>query len=408
MALLKKATVEQSAAKIAGFGTGGSGKSLTLTLIAIALSKTYHHGAPVALFDTEKASDWLLDIYAAEGVELLRVKSKSFLDMRTAHREAVDGGCCAFLADSYSHPWAELQSSLKSRLNVKKLEFHHMQELQELWQGWVDEFLNSPIHCLFAGRLAFEWENEVDVESGRMGFHKAGTKMRSEKDAGYEPHLLFEMEAHRVMEEIRETKPRSGRAKRTKVEKKAGGHFIHRMHVLKDRARVLNGRMFEFRDINDYKPGDWKHVFSALQPHFEKINISSGIHAPSDMHRSSAALFDQRGDSDYARRVKRVQIVIEEIEGSLTKMWPGQDAKSKQLKATAIETIFATRSWKAVESKSLEALEQGLHVLRLFEDQAIDGNSTALTDPAAASALLTMCKDQIASAQQAAEEAAVL
>lgn len=401
--LLKKAVVEQSAAKLAGFGPGGSGKSLTLTLLAIALSKTFHKGAPVALLDSEGASDWLIDIYAAEGVELLRVKSKAFSAMRTALREAREAGCCAFLADSYSAPWAELQKSLKQKLNVKKLEFHHMQELQDLWGGWVDEFLNSPLHCLFAGRLAYEWENEVDVETGKMGFHKAGTKMRSEKDAGYEPHLLFEMEAVRVMDEIRETKGR-GRAKKTKVEKKAGGHFLHRLHVLKDRARILNGRMFEFRDINDYQPGDWKKVYEALAPHFAKMNIGGDSHHAIDTQRTSEALFDGRGDSAYQQRIRGVQIALEEIQGTLVKLWPGQDAKSKALKQLAIETLFATRSWTAVESLSLEKLRLAMDSLHRFEEATEDGGADALIDAPAMTACLKTSIDVETQERAKAEE----
>ena len=155
-------------------------------LLAIALSKTYHKGAPVAVMDTEPAWDWLLPIFQAENVPLLRHKGRAFADMRQVHREAVDAGACVFVADSYGHPWGELQESLKKKLNVKKLEFHHQQELQELWGGWVREFLASPLHVLLAGRLAYEWENEVDEETGKMGFHKAGTKMRAVRQVTYD------------------------------------------------------------------------------------------------------------------------------------------------------------------------------------------------------------------------------
>lgn len=403
--LLKEAVVEQAGAKVAAFGGGGSGKSLTLTLLAVALSKTYHNGAPVALMDTERASDWLLPIYKAEGVRLIRHKGKAFADMRVVLEEAQEEGACAFIADSYSDPWAELQSSLKKRLNTTKLEFHHMQQLHEMWGAWVLQFLNSPLHCLFAGKLAYEWENDVDLETGKIGFHKSGTKIRSEKDAGYEPHLLIEMEAVRVMEEVRETKVGNKR-KKTKVDRKAGGHFLHRMHVLKDRSRTLNGKMFEFKDINNYKAGDWKPVFKALEPHFATMNIGGENRV--DVERTSEQLFEVGGDQAFRQRAKRVTIVLEEIEGSLTKLWPGQDAKSKALKAMAVESLFETRSWTAVESKSLESLERGLSVLRLFEESSLDSASSALTDPTAASALLGMCKSHIDSAQQAAEEAAAL
>lgn len=411
--LLKKAVREQSAAKVGGFGPGGSGKSLTMSLLAIALSKTFHGGAPVVLQDTEGASDWLLDIYEAEGIELYRIKSQSFVDMRQALREAEDVKACGFISDSYSHPWAELQKSLKKRLNVKKLEFNHMQELQELWSEWVSQFLNSPVHCFLAGRLAYDWENEVDVDTGKMGFHKSGTKMRSEKDAGYEPHLLFEMEAVRVLDEVRETKVKanggSTRIRKTKVERKAGGHFLHRLHVLKDRARVLNGSMFEFPDINNYKPGDWRVVYKALAPHFERMNINGASNHAVDSNRSSAALFDARGDSDYNQRVKKVNILLEEIDGTLNVLWPGQGAKEKALRNLAVETLFNTRSWTSVESAPLEILESRHGALRLFESAVKSPEQVgALVDPAAVAKLLAMCKDEIASGARVAEEAAVL
>lgn len=408
MTLLKEAVVEQSAAKIGLFGPGGSGKSVSATLIAVALSKMFHNSAPVVLVDTEAASDWLLDIYQIEGVKLFRVKSRAFADMGQALIEAEAMKACAFIVDSYSHPWAELQESLKARLKVQKLEFHHMQQLQEMWGGWVRQFLNSPLHCLFSGRLAYEWENEVDVETGRMGFHKAGTKMRSEKDAGYEPHLLIEMEAERVMDQIQEVK-KGNRTKKTKIEKKAGGHFIHNMHVLKDRAMVLNGLMFAFKDINHYKAGDWKAVYKALEPHFAKMKINGGQGNKGIEERSSAALFNGRGDSEYQRRVKLVGVALEEIEATIVKLWPGSDAKSKALKALAIEVLFKTRSWKAVESKPLEELQSALLALRTFEEQAINGNKAeALVDPIQASGLLTICHDKVRADATEAVENAVL
>lgn len=399
--LLQKAVRKRSSGKVAGFGPGGSGKSLTLALLEIALSKTYHKGAPVALFDTEAASDWLLDIFEIEGVELYRHEGRAFVDMRQFEREAREAGCCGLLVDSYSHPWADLQTSLKKRLGVKKLEFHHMQELQELWQEWVSQFLASPMHILLAGRLAYEWENEQDVETGRMGFHKSGTKMRSEKDAGYEPHLLFEMEAHRVMEETRTAKV-GNRQKKTRVEKKAGGHFLHRLHVLKDRARILNGQMFEFKDINNYKTGDWKHVFEALKPHFDKIQTAAGVHDATESTRTSEALFDDRGDAAaYGQRVKKVRIAIEEFDGTLRKLWPGETAKEKALRALAIEKIFETRSWTAVESMPLERLEDGVSTLKLFEERArsIEG---ALTDAPETATLFDGCREQVRNIRDAA------
>lgn len=226
--------------------------------------------------------------------------------------------------------------------------------------------------------------------------------------SGDSPHLLIEMEAERVMDEIQEVK-KGNRTKKTRIEKKAGGHFIHNMHVLKDRAMVLNGLMFAFKDINTYKAGDWKAVYRALAPHFAKMKINGGQGNKGIEERSSSALFNGRGDSDYQKRVKLVGITLEEIEATIVKLWPGSDAKSKALKALAIEVLFKTRSWKAVESKSLEDLQSGLTALRLFEEQTTNGNKAeSLVDPVQASGLLAICSDKVRSDAAEAVEAAVL
>lgn len=391
MSLLQEATgIEQSAAKIAAFGQQGSGKSFTMALLAIALSKTYHNSAPVAWFDTEAASDWLLDIFKAEGVKLLRAKRRAFVDMRTTLSEAEDAGACVFLADSYSHPWAELQASLKTRLKVNKLEFHHMQELQLLWQAWVDQFLASPLHCLLSGRLAYEWENDVDEETGKMGFHKAGTKMKSQGDAGYEPSLLLELEAVRVLDEVIKTKKGSRR-----VTKKAGGHFLHRLHVLKDRSRALNGQMFEFSDadVRVYKPGGWQPVFKALQPHFSMLNIKAGVQNVVNTSRTSSELFSD-GGSQYRARGQRKDIALGELQGILMHLWPGQKDDAKKLRAAIGLKLFDVYSWEGVAAKSLEQLEQAVAYLRLLKEQ-LEKMSDAPTGEEGILNLLGLCQSQL-------------
>src|SRR5688572_10913732 len=182
MALLKKATVEQAAAKVGIFGPQGSGKTTTSALVAIGLSKTFHANAPVAFLDTENGSDYLVPIFEAEGVPLLTVKSRSFQDMKSALREAEEGGCCAYLVDSYTHPWLELNDSLKKSKNVSKLKFVHMDQLKTMWRGWTDLMLNSPLHVILSGRLGYVWDREED-ESGNKAdgeLVKLGTKMKSE------------------------------------------------------------------------------------------------------------------------------------------------------------------------------------------------------------------------------------
>lgn len=393
MGLLKKATVEQSAAKVGIFASQGAGKTTTALLLALGLSKTYHKGAPIAFADTENGSDYVVPIADAEGVELSAFKSRAFKDMKAGLREAEEGGCCVYIVDSYTHPWKELVDTFKSKSRRKKLEFHHMDELKSMWQAWTDQMLNSPLHVILAGRLGYVWDREEDDEDGSKGdLIKLGTKMKSESEAGYEPSLLIEMEGIQA---------ESARQKKTRAKQ---GSIVHHAYVLKDRWRVLNGRTFTFKDMNDYKLGGYLPVFNAFKPHFDRLAIGQQQRAV-DGTRTSEALFDHAGDSAYQQRVRRVQIDLEEIQGTLVKLWPGQDAKAKALKALTIETLFETRSWTAVESKSLEGLDAALDTLRLFEEKVEDGGKAdALTDPSACAALLKDCMAVGAEQKQIAEE----
>lgn len=356
MTLLQKAKVEQAAAKVGIFGRQGSGKTTTSALVAIGLSKTYHKGAPVAFLDTENGSDYLVPIFETEGVELLVVKSRAFQDMRAALTEAEKADCCAYLVDSYSHPWQELTNTFKEKSRRKKLEFHHMDALKTLWRGWTDQMLNSSLHVILSGRLGFEWGEEED--EGERKLVKLGTKMKSESEAGYEPSLLIEIEA---------LQDADTRLKQTRTKK---GSIVHHAYVLKDRWRALNGRTFQFKDINVYKPGDYRKVFDAFGPHWSKLVIGAPQKAV-DGTRTSGAMFDsQTGESVGQERARRALIASEEVAGILQHLWGGQTANEKKIRQSLLHELFGTFSWHAIETSSVEKLERAVDLLREFQSSA--------------------------------------
>jgi hypothetical protein len=359
MGLLKPAIVEQSAAKLGIFGPQGSGKTTTAALIALGLSLTYHKGAPVAFMDTENGSDYLVPIFEAEGVPLLVVKSRAFKDMKAQLVEARAAGCCADLVDSYTHPWQELNDALKKKLNVTKLEFRHMDQLKSMWREWTDLFLNSPLHVIVSGRLGYVWDREEEANGRKGDLIKLGTKMKSESEAGYEPSLLIEMEG------IQDSDARM-KGKRTKK-----GSIVHHAYVLKDRWRTLNGRVFTFKDINEYKKGDYRVVFEAFRPHFDKLAIGTEQKAV-DNSRTSTEMFDREGRSESDRRATRVQIALEEFKELAQAVWSGQTDSAKKARQHVLETIFGTLSWTAVEQMSLEKLDDGVAILRQVREAARD------------------------------------
>jgi AAA domain len=350
--LLREATNEQTAAKVGIFGDTGSGKTTTGGLLALGLSLTYCQGRPVAMMDTESASDFLLPIFRAEKVNLLTVKSRAFSDMLAVLAEAEQSKCAALVVDSVTHTWTELVESYCRKKGITKPEFQHWKEIKQAWNEWTTRFLSSPLHIIVNGRLGYEYEYQEN-ERGKKELIKGDSKMRAEGQFGYEPHLLIEME------KIRDT-----------AGAHHGGRFLRRAYILKDRSWALNGKTADFPDKDGYESGDWKKIFQVFEPHFEVLNIGGRQQAAPTS--TSDGLFGPDGSSEYYRRERQKRIALEEIETTMVLLWPGQDQKSKRIKLLVIEVIFGTRSWEAVQQQNVERIEDALRVLRQTEKSQKD------------------------------------
>lgn len=357
MGILKKAVNEQAFLKAGIFGNAGSGKTTTASYLAMAISAQYGNKKPVAFFETEAGSDFMLERFNAEGIELLRVKSHSLADLIDAAREA-EAVCSALIVDSITHIWNDAMDSKLRMVNkaraakglraIDKLEFQHYGDIKRNWAGWTTLFLNSRLHILVCGRAGNIWEYELNEETGKKELQKGGTKMKAEGEFGYEPSLLIEME--RV--------PKGGDS----------GGWKHRATVLKDRTDHINGLAFDFEKPRKvYKAGDWKQTYKPFEPIFKSLNLG-GEHVTIDPSRTAETLFPgPEGESRGVERAKLVDITLEEIHGTLDVLWPGRTDAMAAARLAAIETIFHTRSKKAVEAMRLEDLQAGLKALRLFE-----------------------------------------
>jgi hypothetical protein len=325
--------------------------------MAIGLSRERHGHAPIAFVDPEGVEEFIAPICEAEGVPLVVLRSRTFLDMRNALAEAVDVKCCAFVVDHYDGIFRELTEAQKHKTGFegKRLPYQHREELQRLWDEWVRMFRIAPLHCLFNGRLAWEWGDDED-EDGTPTKIKLGTKMRGESDAGYEPNLLIELERH-------------DKFKRDKVSKKQTGEITHVARVLKDRRLVLNGLSFEWKNLNAYKPGAYKAVYSAFVRHLGES--PEGVDAEQQrqrLSRSSAELFAApQGETAYAERLRRIAIAAEDFKATSQILWPGDTDKNKANRIAAIEAIYGVRGWQAVETQTIEAIEDGVKLLRRCE-----------------------------------------
>ena len=259
MGLFQKAENLQAFAKVGLYGQQGSGKTTTAMKIAVGLSKLAG-GAPIAFVDTETGSDFFVERMKAEGIEFFQLKTRAFRQLAPAIAEAEKAGAILVI-DSVTHFWDELKKAYQTQLHRKKLQFQDWDIVKGEWrEEYATPFVNSACHILVCGRVQDVYEDFLD-EDGKRDITRVGTKMRAEKEFGYEPSLVLEMEAlTATMDQLRAAK-----SKRERAGIVVKSDILIRATVIKDRADLLNGQAFDFPAFDDFAP------------HFEALSVG-GAH----------------------------------------------------------------------------------------------------------------------------------
>jgi hypothetical protein len=341
---LKPASADAGYLNAGIFGFAGSGKTFTATELAIGTRAFFGLTGPIAMFDTEKGSNYVASrVREATGQELLVVRSRSLDDLIGTAKECEEAGVSVFIADSLSAVWKEVVTAFMSELNAmrkakgwrlfEKPEFQHWDPIKTRWQVWTDWYLNARMHTIACGRAGHEYDFDKD-ESGKKELVKTGVKMKAEGEFGYEPSLLIEMQ-------------------RRQVDDGSGNFNIER------RARILKDR-FNTIDGNESKGNP---TFDFFRPHVERLRPDA--HQPIDTTSRTHFDVDASGDDDWARERRERAILCEEIQGVLVSVYPSQSAADKKAKGEALERFFCTRSWtKLTDATHSSVLRSGLESLR--------------------------------------------
>lgn len=330
MGLLRKATHELAAAKIGIYGEAGSGKTRTATEIALGLAKLVTPGpAPIAFFDTEGGSDFMIPICESAGVELLVAKVRAFEALMEFMAEAHEAGA-VIIVDSISHTWDDLRESYEKKLRRRQgLEIWDWGVIKPQWREFTNEYLTSPCHAIVCGRSQNMYEQVYNESRGKSEVQVTGTRMKTEKETGYEPSLLIEMD---------------------RQPNRDGNGWLHTATVVKDRADMLDGQQFS------------NPTFDSFLPHFEFLNIG-GRHHPTDTSRDSQGMFDTPDNA--IDRKRAVEATIEKIENSLALAdVSSRSASGKKRMIQLLTTHFGTSAWSEIKDMRLESLQQGLTTLR--------------------------------------------
>ncbi len=332
MTMFTEAKNEQGFLKANFLGFPGSGKTFTSAILAQGIYKLTKSTKPVYAIDTEKGFDYLVDHFEKSDVPLRVARIRAFSDIMAAFEEA-EREASVVIIDSVTHAWLEIQSAYKFKTGRQDLRMQDWGPIKSQWAALPNKFLNSKVHAILCGRAGDDLETTKDEETGRLEIRNNGVKMLAEKNLGYEPGLVCEMERVNL----------SG-------SKKGKREIVNRVHILKDRFDIIDGQSFD------------DPTFETFLPHIQSLNLG-GEHsqiAP----RSSAEMFDDNSDKNFYAKRKKIEILKEEIAGELESHWPGRTADATKAKSDICNEIFKTRSWAALDEKEPIVLFDGLNELK--------------------------------------------
>lgn len=331
MGLFMKAEAGHSHLKMGLLGLAGSGKTYTASSIAIGLvgymkeRKAKVHGR-VAFIDTENGAAWVTPRFNQAGIELQVARTRALTDLRDGIRWAAENAD-VLIIDSITHFWTIFCDEYATRKNRRRgLEFSDWRAVKQDWrENFTDLYLNSPLHIVMCGRQGYEYDMQVN-DAGKKELVKTGVKMKAEGETGFEPSLLVQMEQEQTLKDGSVTE------------------IARLAYVLKDRSTHLDGKVLK-------NPG-----FREFLPHIKTLDIG-GAGVSVDTTRNNSELIGTDSEPNWERIKAQKEICLEEIGEEIKRLHPGSTEQAKTARADFLESVFGTRSWRAVEEMRLDALK---------------------------------------------------
>ena len=318
--------------KVCFEGWSKSGKSTTLALLALGIWIAEGRRKNLVVVDTEDASLFFRRIFEPEGLiegkNLFFTPTRSLTDWNEILADCIKDDAI-MLTDSTTHLYEHmvkvyLEANDRSTLQVQDHTF-----LKPKWKElFSDPYVKASCHSLFTGRAAWEYEMEMNTETNKREFYKAGVKMRGDNETAYEADLIV------LMERVQEPHGRKG----IKV--------FRRATILGDRSGILDGKMF-----ND-------PTFKEFEPYYKLLCAGKG--KKGEMRQGSMeGILKAGADRAWFENRRKAEIFLEEIEGLFRSYLPGQGPKEKKVQADIFYTVFDTRSMTALGGMRAETLEEG-------------------------------------------------
>lgn len=331
--MFKKLENNRPFAKMAFEGFAGDGKSFTATQIAIGIHKLIQSKKPVAIFDTEKAFKALKPQFDAAGIEaLVDDEARSLESLNQAIKWCEEGNADILIIDSITHVWESFLQSYMKQKNRTRLEFQDWGVIKPMWkEKFSTPFVQAKVHIIFTGRAGYEYENELNKETGKREIYKSGIKMKAETETAFEPDILVLME--KQMDILGEKKS-----------------IWRDATIIKDRTNIIDGRTFKNPSFNDFYPAI-KELLNGV------IREYAGSEIPDTFD-------DWESRFSYARKKK--EKMIAEIDGAFKLMGLGTSVSDKKLVAATLKKVFNVLSFEKLEDVSLDNLTAGSSIIKEF------------------------------------------
>lgn len=367
---LEIATQENAALKAAIYGSAGSGKSFTAAAQIIGLHKHINSKKPIAFYDTEGGSDYLLPHFENCGIQVIRIKARAFKYCIPFIKDA-EKRCDMGIMDSVTHPWIELCESYKAQVNeyllsigynpIQRLRFQDWAILKAEWTGFMDNYLNSQLHLWILGRGGYEYEYLEDPDDPeKKVLAKTGTKMKAESSTAFEPSLTMEMDPIYL---DRAAKNKLIEATKRGVSIKVSGKISSfQLTILKDRTNILTGSVFVYPPDPGKMLVPNNRMWNDILPCVKALKIGKA-HKGVDTESSSKELFGDQGHGR-SKFKERQEQWAEEVKNLLTVRWPSASGGDKVQKLMILDFVFGTNAWSRIEKFTPQDLEEGSNKIR--------------------------------------------
>jgi hypothetical protein len=321
--------------KMAFEGFAGDGKTYTAAKVAIGLHQLIKSATPIAIFDTEKASKALVQLFRQADIQaMVADEHRSLSALNQAIQWCEAGNADILIIDSITHVWEEFIAAYSRERRRTRLEFQDWAVIKPRWkQEFSSPFVNAKVHIIFTGRAGYEYADQRDAETGRREIVKTGIKMKAETETAFEPDLLVLME--KQMQTL---------GKKKSVSRVAT--------VLKDRTDQIDGCSFSDPSFQEFAPAI-------------KVLLDGTLR---EIH--STAIPDRFDDPEFRQQEARRQRqkFMAEIEGIFAFMGLGNLTKDRQMKSAILRKVYGVLSVEKLEDVRLEKLGAGLAVLQRFSE----------------------------------------